>query len=323
LRALIIGCRGQDGRLLSEILSAHGYEVYGIHKPTNIDLEILHKLSPGKDSNLVEEHCVDFSKYQTTIEHLDSIKPNRIFHLGAVHGSSVDMQSFGKDKLNEMRDCHVEITNNLLQWISKNKSDSRLAVALTAQMYSGMNSSVIINEDSKVSPQNVYAQTKLESFDLIKRYRELNRVFAIGLVLFNHTSIYAKSNFLFKELAKQISEYKQNLRQKISVINADYEIDISDAREVCDAMRLSIEAETPKDYVISSGDLVSIRNIITGAAKILKMHINEDDIKSTGSRPQANKLVGDSGLIYKDLGWQSKIKSSELLASMVEYENLL
>jgi len=322
LRALIIGCRGQDGRLLSEILSAHGYEVYGIHKPTNIDVGILHSLSPKKDSNLVEEHCVDFSKYRTTIEYLDSIKPNRIFHLGAVHGSSVDMQDFSESKLNEMKDCHVKITYNLLQWISKNNSDSRLAVALTAQMYSGMNSPVIINEDSKVSPQNVYARTKLESFDLIKRHRELNKVFAIGLILFNHTSIYAKPNFLFKELAKQISEYKQNLRQKISVINADYEIDISDAREVCDAMRMSIEAEVPKDYVISSGDLVSIRTIVTEAAKILKMDINEEVITSTSSRPQANILVGDSALIYKDLGWQSKIKPSELLANMVEHENL-
>ena len=88
-------------------------------------------------------------------------------------------------------------------------------------------------------------------------------------------------------------------------------------------MRMSIEAEIPKDYVISSGELVSIRTIITEAAKILKMNINEAKITSTSSRQQANKLVGDPALIYKDLGWKPKIKSSELLANMVEYENSL
>ena len=33
MRTLIIGCQGQDGTLLSELLSLSGWEVIGVHRP--------------------------------------------------------------------------------------------------------------------------------------------------------------------------------------------------------------------------------------------------------------------------------------------------
>ena len=75
MRVLIIGCRGQDGKWLSEILSTQGYEVYGIHKPTLASGQNS-KISSWKANNyIVEEYCVDFSILKTAVHYLDQIQP--------------------------------------------------------------------------------------------------------------------------------------------------------------------------------------------------------------------------------------------------------
>lgn len=321
MRAVIIGYRGQDGRWLSEILSARGYEVFGIHKPSHVGIEIEKTLLIEKEQKLTEEYCVDFSDYSTAFKYLDLIRPSRIFHLGAIHGASIETKNNNDFQLREMKKCHVQVTSNLLQWISKNKKLARLAVALSSQMYSVKSGISVINEYSKLSPQNIYGQTKLESFQLIKEYREYSDVFTSGSILFNHTSIYAKPNFLFKVLATQINEFRHNIRQRISLFNADFKIDMCHAREACEAMYLSLEADIPKDYVISSGNLMPIRSIVKDAAKILNIGIKDIDIESSSSEPQTNTLVGDSKQIAIDLGWRATTKPSELLANMVEYES--
>jgi GDPmannose 4,6-dehydratase len=320
MRVLIIGCRGQDGKWLSEILSTRGYKVFGIHKPFPNSVQNSKISQREKNSHITMEYCVDFSIQQTAVEFLDKIQPNFIFHLAAVHESSVSLENLSRSIIENMRNCHVKITDNLLQWISDKKMSTKLAVSLTSQMYSGTNNRTKISEDSKVLPQNVYGQTKLESFNLIQKYRDQKGVFASGLILFNHTSIYAKPDFLFRVLAKQINEYKKNIRQNISIMNADYEIDICDAREVCDAMRLSLESNFARDYVISSNNLVPIRLVIKEAAKLLNININDEEIISTNNDPQKNILFGDSKRIFTDLGWQPQISPAQLLASMVEYQ---
>jgi GDPmannose 4,6-dehydratase len=321
MKVLIIGCRGQDGKWLSEILSTQGYEVYGIHKPT-LALDQNSKISLRKaDKYIVKEYCVDFSILKTAVKYLDQIQPSMIFHLAAVHESSVDMKNFGMSDLDKMQACHVKITHNLLQWICEKKRSTKLAVALTSQMYSGGDKQIEISVDSKALPQNIYGQTKLECFDLIRKYRNQHSIFAVGLILFNHTSIYARPNFLFRVLAKQLSEYKRNIRKQISIVNADYEIDICDAREVCNAMRLSLESNYPRDYVISSGRLVSIRSVVKDAAKLLSIDIKDDDILSTNNEPQKNRLFGDSKQIFTYLGWQSQNKPAQLLVKMFEQES--
>lgn len=321
MRVLIIGCRGQDGKWLSEILSTQGYEVYGIHKPTLASGQNS-KISSWKANNyIVEEYCVDFSMLKTAVHYLDQIQPGMIYHLAAVHESSIVMKNFEMSDLDKMQDCHVKITQNLLKWIYEKKRSTKLAVALTSQMYSGGDKRIEISADSIASPQNIYGQTKLESFDLIRKYRNQGGVFAVGLILFNHTSIYAKPNFLFRVLAKQLNEYKRNIRKQLSIVNADYEIDICDAREVCNAMRLALESNYPRDYVVSSGSLVSIRSVVKDAAKLLNIDIKDDDILSMNNEPQKNILFGDSKQIFIDLGWQSQNKPAQLLAKMFEQES--
>jgi GDPmannose 4,6-dehydratase len=321
MKALIIGCRGQDGKWLSEILSTKGYEVFGIHKPipNSRQNSVISRLE--KNNHLSIEYCVDFSKPQIASMYLNLIQPKLIFHLAAVHESSVGKKFFSRNDIEVMQNCHVEITDNLLKWISQKNMSTKLAVALTSQMYSGGSNRIEIFEDSIVSPQNIYGQTKLDSFNLIRKYRNQTGLFVSGLILFNHTSIYAKPNFLFSVLAKQINEYQNNTRRKISVVNADYEIDVCDAREVCEAMLLSLESNYASDYVISSGNLVSIRALVKDAAKLLNISINDEDILSTSNDPQKNILFGNSKKIFMDLGWKPQVNPAQLLANMIAYEN--
>ena len=81
MNVLIIGCRGQDGKWLSEILSTRGYEVFGIHKPIPNPGQnsVISRLE--KNTYINVEYCVDFSNPQVASMYLNLIQPKFIFHL--------------------------------------------------------------------------------------------------------------------------------------------------------------------------------------------------------------------------------------------------
>jgi GDPmannose 4,6-dehydratase len=320
MKVLIVGCRGQDGKWLSKILSSSGYQVIGVHNSSSDSTTNLPFSLRTINSNLVREDIIDLSNYHTAMDYLSEIQPAHVYHLAAVHESSENRKNFMQENAGKMKKCHVDITFNLLDWITKRSKSTKLAVALSSQMYSAGNKKTEIFEHSIALPQNIYGETKLQSFNLIKKYRNLNNIFALGLILFNHASIYSKPNFLFKVLAKQVSDFQLKKSLNITLRNVNHEIDICDAQEVCNAMRLSLESNIPRDYVISSGKLVSIKSIIKETAQVLNINVSEKELISTKNNLQKNILYGNAGKIFDELGWQAFISPGELLAEMVNYE---
>ena len=114
-RALVIGSRGQDGRLLYEKLKDQSYEVFGIVRPKlQINMPI--------DKTFIFE--VDLSDRELCWELLNRVKPDEIFHAAAVHAGKLDMdrviQSYGL----EMMKCHVGISQNIFAWQVRNPQTS-------------------------------------------------------------------------------------------------------------------------------------------------------------------------------------------------------
>lgn len=114
-RALVIGSRGQDGRLLHEKLKAQSYEVVGIVRP---------KLQMAKPIDKEGLFAVDLSNRELCWELLNRVKPDVIFHTAAVHGGKFDMDRVIQIYGLEMIRCHVGISQNIFEWQAKNPQTS-------------------------------------------------------------------------------------------------------------------------------------------------------------------------------------------------------
>lgn len=320
MRALIIGISGQDGTILRNLLRQKQVTVYGTRLPKSLVSEnpLTHSPRDQKGAMISEVNLAD---REQCFNYLDSIQPNRIFHVAAVHGSSVDMKQVETENAKRMHDCHVLITHNILEWLRANRS-VRLGVALSSQMYPISPISYAINEESILSPQNYYARTKFEAFKLIRQYRETFDLFAIGYILFNHTSIYSKPNFLFNNLAKQIHQYEKSDDYKIVIADANQSIDMSDAFEVCEAMIQALEFKIPQDYVIASEKAEKIYKIIQEVGHARGLKISVDDIISSNASSEDFYIWGNTARIKRNLGWVAKKSSAQILADLVKKEEL-
>jgi GDPmannose 4,6-dehydratase len=99
---------------------------------------------------------------------------------------------------------------------------------------------------------------------------------------------------------------------------------------------LMLQQETPKDYVIASGEQHSVREFVEVAAKFLGIDISwqgtgaeEKGLDQNGKvivsvdpryyRPtEVETLLGDASKAKRELGWSPRITFRELVEEMVE-----
>jgi len=318
MRALITGISGQDGTFLKKILVRNEYDVFGVLRPTsqmgsNWQNDLTRYLTNRQPERNIE---IDLADPNLCNEYLNLIKPDRIFHLAAEHAPASEMASAENEKSQEMYKSHIALTQNLLEWI-KSHTRTRLVVALTSQMYSPSLLQHKITEKSIYGPQNLYARTKLEGFNLLKKYRQEYGLFANGMILFNHTSAIAKPTYLFGQIARQLVDFKNQERKYITIQNAQQKIDMCDASEVCEAIYRSIEYDVPQDYVISSGRINSIESIIVEAAQLLQIELSKKNICSLQKKKKFAYIYGDPTEAFKHLNWKAQKTPPQILRDIV------
>ncbi len=305
-----MGASGQDGKLLTQISLQHGDTVTGIvHKSANYrekipDYEVLVK------NFAVEEQCKSV---------LDRINPEIIFHVAASHASSSKMAEFQELNSTEIYKSSVGITRNILNWQVSNLR-SRSVIALSSHMYSGTSSDLLVNEECLPSPLTDYGKAKAETFLVIKEYRRLFGVNSCGAILFNHSSIFGRNDFIYPILANQICNVLLNKSKEITLRNFEARLDISDAQEVCTAMYKMSQHVPPEDFVLGSGQVEGIREITLRVLERLNAPANIKLISTEKSTRSSPVLISDIRKAKTILGWNPEIDSVTLLMKLVNQQ---
>lgn len=305
MRIVITGIQGQDGSILAEKHLENGDEVWGtasfpsLSSSASYDLLRAPLESPEESSKI-----------------LDEIKPDRIYHLAAKHRASTNHESLNIDMRSKMYDCHVKITQNILEWQISN-SYCKSLIALSSQMYTPNAQSHIINEESKCNPQNYYAATKFEAMKLLQTYRMNYNLKTYGAILFNHTSTRSRPDFLFPYLAKEIVNLIEGTSTEISLSDPNGMIDICHADEVCDGLYNLLFYDNACDVVFSSGKLVRIADLITNTLKILNFKGDYTVSKSNNRRISQEPLMGDPSFAARIINWKVKLNPEDILLEQV------
>jgi GDPmannose 4,6-dehydratase len=329
--AFITGISGQDGSYLAELLLAKGYTVHGLirrssHPNTHRIEHILNKL------NLHYGDVTDSSCLNVLIS---KIKPDEVYNLAAQSHVQISFEL-----PNYTGQVDALGTLNVLEAVRNNSLKTKIYQASTSELYGGLDFNLPsdgYNETSCFHPRSPYGAAKIYAYWICINYREAYNMFICNGILFNHGSPRRGINFIEKKIVDALVNIKFGKQDSLNIGNLYAKRDIGYAKEYVEGMYLMLQKENPDDYVLSTNETYTIKEMINISATYLNIDIqwlgsgiNEIAIdKKTGStivkidekylRPsEVDMLVGNSSKAKRELNWEAKTKLPDLLMLMID-----
>ena len=311
-RALITGIAGQDGSYLAECLLKKGYEVHGIiSNLQNSDNSLLWRLE--NCLNRINLKKININDDKEVNEIFDLIMPDEVYHLA----SNADPKVVFEDERKNF-DTNLKPAVNLLRAIKTYKNSCKLYCAGSSLMFGDIQETPQ-NEQSRMNPTTPYGIAKVATFHFINMYRQAYGIFACMGILFNHESPRRDDRFLPKKITQAAARIKLGLQDKLVLGNIELKRDWSFAKDVVESMWLMMQAHQPRDYVIGSGELHSVRDILDIAFGTVGLNwskfvvINDEFIRKI----EYDNLCADSSKIKSELNWKPSLNFQEMITDMV------
>ena len=329
--ALITGITGQDGSYLAELLLAKGYKVHGIiRRSSSINTGRIDHLYNNPNLKL---HYGDVTDSFTLMNVLEKNKPQEIYNLAAQSHVQV---SFETPEYTAMVDGVG--TLKLLECTRMLGLPAKIYQASTSELY-GLVQEVPQKETTPFYPRSPYGVAKLYGYWIIKNYREAYNMFACSGILFNHESPRRGHNFVTQKIVQGLRNiYIGKTESPVLLGNLNAKRDWGHAKDYVEAMWLMLQQDKPDDYVISTGEMYSVRDFAKACAPYFNMDIQWEgtglnevgrDIKSGNIviavdkryfRPtEVDQLLGDSSKARRELGWTPRYDFKSLVQDMCLY----
>jgi len=312
-RALICGVSGQDGAYLAKLLIEKGYEVYGGSRDAqNSRFDNLQKLDIRDSVNFVSVSVNDF---RSVLQAILKIQPDEIYNLA---GQSSVALSFEQPV--ETLESIGFGTINLLEAIRFSKLPIKFYNAGSSECFG--NVSVAVDEETPFRPRSPYGVAKATAFWEVANYREAYSLFACTGILFNHESPFRKERFVTKKIIATACRIYNGSDEKLVLGNINVVRDWGWAPEYVEAMWLMLQQEKADDFVIATGQSISLKEFVVFAFDILnlnwKEHVSYDDellrptdiLKGLANPKKAQNI----------LNWQAAMTSKTLIKKLIECE---
>jgi GDPmannose 4,6-dehydratase len=313
-RALITGVTGQDGAYLSQLLLEKGYEVHGLVRRSSHSEQYDHRLrwlGIHNDVAFVDGNLTDPSSLCRIVR---AVRPDEIYNLAA--------QSFVKSSWDQpILTSNVTAVGvvNVLEAVRLEAPEARFYQASSSEMF-GMVQQPVQTERTPFYPRSPYAVAKLFGHWITINYRESFGTFAASGILFNHESPLRGLEFVTRKVTDGAARIKLGLLDKLSMGNLDARRDWGHAKDYVRAMWLMLQQDKADDYVIATGRMTSVRDMIA----IAFAHVGLDPEDHVVVDPRFNRpaevdaLLGDASKGRAALGWTPTISLEEMIAEMVE-----
>jgi len=310
---IITGISGQDGAYLAALLLGKSHNVIGLVRSSGTsDLRGLEYLKI-RNKVLIEE-C-DLLDISQIIKILTQYKPAEIYNLAAQSSVSLSFrQPIGTFHFNTMS------VFNLLEAIKLVDRSIKFYQASSSEMY-GKVSSLPITENSVLHPVSPYAISKAAAHWSCIHYRESYNMFICCGILFNHESFLRSGNFFMKKVLTESVKISRGGNSKLLVGNIDIRRDFGYAPLYVEGMYLMMQSKKPDDYILCSGQSISLRNIIEYIFKKLSINSAFYEVSNELYRPvDIEDIFGDPGKAKSELDWKYSMDSEDLLDKLLEEE---
>ena len=309
-RALITGITGQDGSYLAEFLLEKGYEVHGTVRRSSV--EKFERISHIRDR--VTLHQMDLLDQLSIITVLEDVQPREVYNLAA--------QSFVPTSWNQPL-LTGEFTalgvTRMLEGIRTVNPDIRFYQASSSEMF-GMVRQRPQTEETPFYPRSPYGVAKVYGHFITVNYRESYDLFASSGILFNHESPRRGLEFVTRKVTDAVARIKLGKQKILHLGNLDAQRDWGYAGDYVDAMWRMLQHEKPEDFVIGTGVMHSVRDLVQMAFAHVGLDWEEFVFEDPALfRPaEVEHLCADASKARDLLGWDPVVGFEELVKMMVD-----
>lgn len=337
-KAIIFGINGQDGSYLAELLLSKKYKVYGVVRRCSVNnLSRISFLLDHKNLKLVEGDVTDPAFTYSIIK---DIQADEIYNLAA--------QSHVGESFNQPAyTIEVDLKGVLyiLDAIIKHSKSSKFYQASTSEMYGSCFSYIdkagdriesktaigredflkfnaFQDEHTHFIPNSPYAVAKYGAHCLVNIYRKAHKIFACSGILFNHESPRRGELFVTRKITSWIGKFLNGqTKNKLVLGNMDSLRDWGHAKDYVNAMYLMLQAQSPDDYVVSTGETHSVKEFLINAFECAGIKNLENHIEYSANfvRPfEVDALRGLPNKAKEKLKWKQTYSFKDLVQDMVE-----
>lgn len=320
MRVLITGVAGQDGTILSHLLSNEDQEIIGIVKPgqESADLDRLKRYAP--QIQILECDLID----QVTLRDIVcDVGPDQIFSFGGISSIVESIESPELTYAVNVGSVQA-ILSGMRNLKAKGKS-ARLVAAASGTIFEGVDRSPQ-TEKTEISPSSPYAQSKAEVIAMLRAARDTEGLFTTSAILYNHESPLRGENFVTRKITMAVAKIAAGQQEVLELGNMEVARDWGWAPDYVNGMRLMLKHTVPKDFVLATGISHRLSYFVQKAFSAAGIQDWQDRVISTEVNQRkidTNLLVGDSRAAYIELGWRHTVDFDSIAACMVAYDQIL
>jgi GDPmannose 4,6-dehydratase len=309
-RALITGITGQDGSYLADLLLEKGYEVHGMVRRSST--QTLQRLAHIRDDIVL--HTGDLLDQRSLVDVLGDCEPDEIYNLAA---TSFVGASWSQPVLTAELSA-VGVTR-MLEAMREVMPEARFYQASSSEMF-GNAREVPQNERTPFYPRSPYGVAKCYGHFITVNYRETYKLFAASGIVFNHESERRGLEYVTRKVTHGAAAIKLGLEEELALGNIDAKRDWGYAKDYVEAMWLMLQQDRPDDYVIATGEVHSVRELVRVAFE----HVGLDPERHIRIDPrflrptEVEHLIGDASKARQNLGWRPRTSFDEMIRLMVD-----
>jgi len=306
--ALITGVAGQDGHYLSERLISRGYRVAGLVRPGG--RRPLVRTGDEEQWTILE---VDLTDSRAIEDVVSDVRPAEVYNLAA--------ESFGPTSWEDplaIGDLMGLSVARFLDVILRVDRSIRFFQASSSEIF-GVPSEVPQNEATRLEPRTPYGVAKAFAQWMVRCYRDRHQLFCCSGILFNHESPLRRKEFVTRRISHGAARIRLGLDHELRLGNLDARRDWGYAPDFADAMWRMLQSESPRDFVVATGESHSVRDFCRAAFEHVGLDWNDYVVTDPARiRTDDPEIVGDPTAIGAELGWKPTLTFEEMVRIMVD-----
>jgi GDPmannose 4,6-dehydratase len=309
-RALVTGIGGQDGSYLAELLLDAGYAVVGLIRPGSPPYENLAALE-GR----IELYEADLLNQTSLAQALHAARPSEVYNLAAPSFVPASWEQ----PVQTAEFAAVGATS-LLEAIRTVDPAIRFYQASSSEIF-GEPAETPQTESTPLSPLTPYGVAKAYAHFITRSYRRRYGLHASAGILYNHESPRRPVEFVPQKVAHAAAAIKLGTSGELWLGDLDAQRDWGYAGDHVRAMWLILQQDDPDDYVIATGELHTVRELVQCAFDHVGLdwqeYVQIDESLKRG-KAELHDLVGDPTRARERLGWTPELGFEELVQLLVD-----
>jgi GDPmannose 4,6-dehydratase len=166
------------------------------------------------------------------------------------------------------------------------------------------------HEETPLRPLTPYGVAKAYAHFITHTYRERYGMHASSGILYNHESPRRPLEFVTRKIAHAAAAIRLGVQETVQLGDLDACRDWGFAGDYVRAMWLMLREDEPGDYVIASGVLHSVGDVVERAFARVGLdwheHVRVDESLRRG-KAELHDLVGDPTKARERLGWRPEV----------------